>query len=127
MNEGEFVSLLGPSGSGKSTIFHLIGGLFKPDHGTIRLDGKEISGQKGYISYMPQTPSLLPWRTILENVILGVELYEKPDKEKAIHMLERVGLADYTNAYPHELSGGYASACRLCEKYIKSTIVYLSG
>lgn len=106
VNEGEFVSLLGPSGSGKSTIFHLIGGLFKPDHGTIRLDGKEISGQKGYISYMPQTPSLLPWRTILENVILGVELYEKPDKEKAIHMLERVGLADYTNAYPHELSGG---------------------
>ncbi|WP_058308063.1 ABC transporter ATP-binding protein [Gracilibacillus massiliensis] len=106
VKEGEFVSLLGPSGSGKSTIFHLIGGLYKPDHGSIRLNGNEISGQKGSISYMPQTPSLFPWRTILENVVLGVELFEKPDKEKARRMLERAGLADYIDAYPHELSGG---------------------
>ncbi|SHM38457.1 ABC transporter ATP-binding protein [Gracilibacillus kekensis] len=106
VKEGEFVSLLGPSGSGKSTIFHLIGGLYKPDYGSIRLNGNEISGQKGSISYMPQTPSLFPWRTILENVTLGVELFEKPDKEKAKKMLERAGLADYIDAYPHELSGG---------------------
>ncbi len=106
VKEGEFVSLLGPSGSGKSTIFHLIGGLYQPDHGSILLDGNEINGKKGSISYMPQTPSLFPWRTILENVILAVELYEKPDREKARTMLERAGLAEYANAYPHELSGG---------------------
>src|SRR5699024_6810177 len=55
---------------------------------------------------MPQTPSLLPWRTILDNVTLGMELFQKPDKQKALDMLERAGLEDYTKAYPHELSGG---------------------
>ncbi|MGN8644499.1 ABC transporter ATP-binding protein [Gracilibacillus sp. HCP3S3_G5_1] len=106
VNDGEFVSLLGPSGSGKSTIFHLIGGLYQADHGTIRLDNETINGKKGAISYMPQTPSLFPWRTVFENVILGVELFQKPDKQKALEMLERAGLKDYVNSYPHELSGG---------------------
>ncbi|SFL34629.1 ABC-type nitrate/sulfonate/bicarbonate transport system, ATPase component [Gracilibacillus orientalis] len=106
VNDGEFVSLLGPSGSGKSTIFHLIGGLYQADQGMIRLDNETINGKKGSISYMPQTPSLFPWRTVLENVILNVELYQKPDKQKALEMLERAGLKDYANAYPHELSGG---------------------
>ncbi|MGP4042049.1 ABC transporter ATP-binding protein [Gracilibacillus sp. D59] len=106
VNDGEFVSLLGPSGSGKSTIFHLIGGLYQADLGTIRLDNETINGKRGAISYMPQTPSLFPWRTVLENVILGMELYQKPDKEKALAMLEKAGLKDYANAYPHELSGG---------------------
>ena len=64
VKEGEFVSILGPSGSGKSTLFHLIGGIMKPDDGTIELNGKIINGQKGSISYMPQSPSLLPWRTV---------------------------------------------------------------
>ncbi|WP_163581868.1 ABC transporter ATP-binding protein [Gracilibacillus saliphilus] len=106
VNDGEFVSLLGPSGSGKSTIFHLIGGLYQADHGTIRLDNEAINGKKGSISYMPQTPSLFPWRTVLENVVLSVELHQKPDKQKALEMLERAGLREYANAYPHELSGG---------------------
>ncbi|UOQ47016.1 ABC transporter ATP-binding protein [Gracilibacillus caseinilyticus] len=106
VRNGEFVSLLGPSGSGKSTIFHLIGGLYLPDQGSIRLNNQEISGQKGSISYMPQTPSLLPWRTVLENVILGAELHQKPDKHRAEEMLERAGLIEYSEAYPHELSGG---------------------
>ncbi|ENH97230.1 sulfonate/nitrate/taurine ABC transporter ATP-binding protein [Gracilibacillus halophilus YIM-C55.5] len=104
--EGEFVSLLGPSGSGKSTVFHLIGGLLQPNHGTIYLDGENINGQTGSISYMPQSPSLFPWRTIIENVILGAELFGKPDKEKAKQMLQRAGLGDYIDAYPAELSGG---------------------
>lgn len=106
VNEGEFVSLLGPSGSGKSTIFHLIGGLYEPDQGTILLNGENIIGKKGAISYMPQSPSLFPWRTILENVVLVAELFERPDKRKAKKMLERAGLHDYIDAYPHQLSGG---------------------
>src|SRR3954447_8856125 len=80
VQEGEFVSILGPSGSGKSTLFHLIGGILTPDEGTIQLNGGEINGQRGMISYMPQSSSLLPWRTILQNVLLGQELQGKKDK-----------------------------------------------
>jgi ABC-type nitrate/sulfonate/bicarbonate transport system ATPase subunit len=106
VNEGEFVSLLGPSGSGKSTIFNLIGGLLLPDKGSIQMNGQSINGQKGFMSYMPQTPSLLPWRTVLQNVLLGQELTGRTDKEKAMEMIHKAGLGQYAQAYPHELSGG---------------------
>lgn len=106
VKEGEFVSILGPSGSGKSTLFNLIGGLLDPDEGRITLQGKKINGTRGSISFMPQTPSLLPWRTTLQNVLLGQELQGQVDKGTAKEMLERAGLGDYLNSYPHELSGG---------------------
>lgn len=106
VNEGEFLTILGPSGSGKSTIFHLIGGILSPDGGSIQLNGKEINGRKGFISYMPQTPSLLPWRTILDNVLLGQELQGMKEPEKARQMLIRAGLEEYIDSYPQELSGG---------------------
>lgn len=103
---GEFVSILGPSGSGKSTIFNLIGGLLTPDEGMIHLQNKNIIGKRGSISYMPQTPSLLPWRTILQNVLLGQELQGNINREKAVDMIEKAGLKEYIHAFPHELSGG---------------------
>ncbi|WP_042351824.1 ATP-binding cassette domain-containing protein [Bacillus massiliigorillae] len=106
VKEGEFVSILGPSGSGKSTIFHLIGGLYQPNKGEILLKGKNINGCKGHISYMPQQPALLPWRTVLDNVVLGAELSGKVDKEKAKEQIKKVGLEAYEHALPHELSGG---------------------
>ncbi|WP_264736970.1 ABC transporter ATP-binding protein [Cytobacillus firmus] len=106
VNEGEFVSILGPSGSGKSTIFNLIGGMLLPDEGSITLENVKINGKRGSISYMPQTPSLMPWRTILQNVLLGQEIMGKTDSETARKMLQKAGLGDYENAYPHELSGG---------------------
>ncbi|WP_374056298.1 ABC transporter ATP-binding protein [Rossellomorea sp. FM04394] len=106
VEKGEFVSILGPSGSGKSTLFHVIGGLFTPDSGDIQLDGRSINGQRGTISYMPQSPSLLPWRTVIENVMLGQELHGKKDREKALSMIERAGLKGYEDAYPDDLSGG---------------------
>lgn len=106
VKSGEFVSILGPSGSGKSTIFNLIGGLLSPDEGTIRLQNEQINGKRGSISYMPQTPSLLPWRTILQNVLLGQELLGKINREKAIDMIDKAGLKEYIHSYPHELSGG---------------------
>lgn len=104
--DGEFVSILGPSGSGKSTLFHLIGGISRPDSGNIYIDGEKINGKRGAISYMPQAPSLLPWRTILNNVLLSQEIAGKVDKEKALQMIDRAGLKGYENKYPHELSGG---------------------
>lgn len=102
----EFVSIVGPSGSGKSTIFHLIGGMLKPENGTIELAGQDITGNRGSISYMPQTSSLLPWRTVLQNVLLGQELQGKKDEDLAKEMLIKAGLMNYIHAYPSELSGG---------------------
>lgn len=106
VDKGEFVSLIGPSGSGKSTLFGIIGGIIAPDAGDIVMGGRSILNQTGHISYMPQQDSLFPWRTILDNVVLGQELYGKPDKQRAIEMLEFAGLKEVTDAFPHELSGG---------------------
>ncbi|SOC39733.1 ABC transporter ATP-binding protein [Ureibacillus acetophenoni] len=106
VNEGEFVAILGPSGSGKSTLFQLIGGNQIPDQGEIFLNDELINGKKGFISYMPQQPSLFPWRTVLENVVLAAELKGKPNYEEAKQWLAKVGLADFENSYPIELSGG---------------------
>lgn len=106
VKDGEFVSLLGPSGSGKSTLFHLIGGMHTPDAGTFYLDGKKINGKRGMISYTPQSASLFPWRTVLDNVVLGAEIFAKPDKTQAREMLDKAGLAGDEDAYPHQLSGG---------------------
>jgi ABC-type nitrate/sulfonate/bicarbonate transport system ATPase subunit len=107
--KGEFVSIIGPSGCGKSTLFHIIGGLVVPSDGEVWLDGKEVTGQKGLISYMPQTHALFPWRTIEENVILAQEVAGLPKKAaiaQAREWLGRVGLSGYEHAYPHTLSGG---------------------
>lgn len=106
INRDEFISIIGPSGSGKSTIFNLIGGILTPDRGEIILEDHTINGKRGFISYMPQTPSLFPWRTILENVLLGQELQGKKEMEKAREMLEIAGLLEYEKAFPYELSGG---------------------
>ena len=108
--EGEFVSIIGPSGSGKSTVFHLIGGLIRPDDGEIILDGKNITGKQGHISYMPQQHSLFPWRTVLDNTILALEvsgqMSKKQARELAKEWLAKVGLQGYESAYPDVLSGG---------------------
>ncbi|SFG24887.1 ABC-type nitrate/sulfonate/bicarbonate transport system, ATPase component [Halobacillus alkaliphilus] len=106
IQDGEFVSILGPSGSGKSTLFHLIGGLYRPDSGEIYINGERTTGEKGRISYMPQSPSLLPWRTILENVVLSSEIIEQPNKSEALNMIQQAGLEGYEHAYPAQLSGG---------------------
>lgn len=104
--QGEFVTILGPSGSGKSTLFHLIGGLLQPDQGCIFLDGRDITGETGHVSYMPQQHSLFPWRTVLQNVLLGQELAGKPDKDTALQMIKKAGLGGYENELPDALSGG---------------------
>jgi ABC-type nitrate/sulfonate/bicarbonate transport system ATPase subunit len=106
VKEGEFVSIIGPSGSGKSSIFQCIGGVLVPEKGDIFLGDKKITGETGHISYMPQQNSLLPWRTVLENVLLGQELHKKTNIEEAKSWLHKVGLSEYENAYPHQLSGG---------------------
>ena len=104
--QGEFISLIGPSGSGKSTLFGIIGGIISPDSGDVTISEESILNKTGQISYMPQQDSLFPWRTILDNVLLGQELSGEPNKNRAIKMLEKAGLKDVIYAFPHELSGG---------------------
>lgn len=106
VEQGEFVSLLGPSGSGKSTLFAIIGGMLQPDAGEVVMNGKSITNQRGHISYMPQQDSLFPWRTILDNVLLGQELQGEVNPGRAKEMLEFAGLKEVIDSYPHELSGG---------------------
>jgi len=107
--KGEFVSLIGPSGCGKSTVLKLISGLSPPSAGTIRVDGMTPEDARETISFIFQDATLLPWRTVTDNVGLGLELERvltKTRKEKVASLLQLVGLADVANAYPRELSGG---------------------
>jgi ABC-type nitrate/sulfonate/bicarbonate transport system ATPase subunit len=106
---GRFVSIIGPSGCGKSTLFNMIAGLIKPTTGEILLDDKNIVGKSGYVGYMLQKDLLLPWRTILDNVILGLEIKgvsKRDAKQRALPLLKRYGLEGFEDNYPPELSGG---------------------
>lgn len=106
---GEFVSLIGPSGCGKSTVFNILSGLERPDGGSVMLDGKEVTGRTGHVSYMMQRDCLLPWRTVLDNAILGEEIRGIPRRkarEKARELLPVFGLSDFADEYPARLSGG---------------------
>ena len=106
---GEFVSIIGPSGCGKSTLFNVISGLEPADRGEVLLHGVRMAGQTGVVGYMPQRDLLLPWRSILNNVILGVEL-RRGDKEaaksEARDLFPLFGLEGFEDRYPSELSGG---------------------
>lgn len=105
---GEFVTLVGPSGCGKSTLFNMIAGLEEPDHGLIAIDG-EANARVGKCGYMLQQPLLLPWRTVEENVMLGLDVRRMPRKqaqEEAHTLLERFGLSEFAHHYPDTLSGG---------------------
>lgn len=106
---GEFVSVIGASGSGKSTLFRLIAGLFEPDQGEILIDDQLLSNRLGKVGYMPQKDLLLPWRTVMDNVVLPLELSKQNKHLKRTEIrewLSRFGLADYEKAFPRELSGG---------------------
>ena len=106
---GEFVSIVGPSGCGKSTLCNVISGVTRPDRGRILIDGAEVSGRVGLVGYMPQKDLLLPWRTVLDNVVLGLEIMGVPRAEAradALPLFDEFGLAGFESAYPYALSGG---------------------
>lgn len=101
VRDGEFVSLLGPSGCGKSTALRLIAGLLKPDAGEIA-----FPGGKPETGFVFQEPTLMPWRTALDNVRLPLELKGADSQARSLRALERVGLKGFEKSYPRELSGG---------------------
>lgn len=110
VNQGEFVSIIGASGCGKSTVFRLVNKLLQPSSGEILVDGKNIKGLKSYCGYMPQHDLLFPWRTVKENVKLPLEIrggFTKAEMDSmADEALESVGLKEWGNKAPKELSGG---------------------
>jgi ABC-type nitrate/sulfonate/bicarbonate transport system ATPase subunit len=106
---GSFVSIVGPSGCGKSTILRVLAGLLVPDGGTASVAGAEVIGRPGSAAWLPQRDTLLPWRRVLANAVLGAELHGVPraDAERdARGLLARFGLAGTEDLWPAELSGG---------------------
>ncbi|CAH8713946.1 ABC transporter ATP-binding protein [Paenibacillus thiaminolyticus] len=106
---GEFVSLVGPSGCGKTTILSIIAGLLEPTHGSVRVYGNAVAGPSPRVGYMLQSDYLYPWRTILENASLGLELtkrWNRESEELVRDLLNGMGLGGTEASYPHQLSGG---------------------
>ncbi|WP_435335061.1 ABC transporter ATP-binding protein [Haloarchaeobius sp. TZWWS8] len=109
VQDGEFVCIVGPSGCGKTTLFRLIAGLEEPTAGGVFLDGDRVDGPGTDRGMVFQEYGLFPWRTVAENVAFGLEQQGSSDDERearVAEMLELVGLTDFANAYPKELSGG---------------------
>src|ERR1700730_15527886 len=109
IERGEFVSIVGPSGSGKTTLFKVIAGLAAPQSGTVTIGGARVGGPSARVAYMLQKDLLMPWRTTLENVTLGLEIRGVPAREarrRGSELLERYGLAGREGTAPGAVSGG---------------------
>ncbi|MCX7922813.1 MAG: ABC transporter ATP-binding protein [Clostridia bacterium] len=109
VKRGEFISIVGPSGCGKSTLLSLISGLISPSTGKILINGKEIEGTSREVGYMLQKDHLFEWRTILENVLLGLEIRKTltpESREYVTELLKTYGLYEFKDKYPGQLSGG---------------------
>jgi NitT/TauT family transport system ATP-binding protein len=109
LREGEFAAVVGPSGCGKSTLLRIIAGLLPASGGSVRFNGSHVDGPQTNLGVVFQSPVLLEWRTVLENVLVQLELRGLPTnqyRERAMGLLAQVGLADFADRYPRELSGG---------------------
>ena len=123
LREGEIVSLLGASGVGKSTLFNIIAGISMPDSGQVILDGEDITGQSGLVSYMLQKDMLLPYKTVLDNVALPLVIKgmkKKAARERALSYFEQFGLLGYENKYPNAMSGGMRQRAAFLRTYLFS-------
>jgi len=124
---GEFVALLGPSGCGKSTLLRLVAGLEKPGSGTLREDDNRIRGPHPSRVVVFQDPTLFPWRSVWDNVALGLEAQGilKSQRQRVDAALDLVGLTAFRNAYPHQLSGGMAQRVALARALVLKPAVLL--
>jgi NitT/TauT family transport system ATP-binding protein len=128
VQKGEFIAIVGPSGCGKSTFMKLTTGLKMPSKGKITIDGQPVTGPLKISGMAFQAPSLLPWRTTLDNVLLPLEIVEpyrsqfkdrkKEYAERASRLLQSVGLGGYENKFPWELSGGMQQRASICRALI---------
>lgn len=126
--DGEVVSLLGVSGSGKTTLFNVLSGLSLPDNGRVLLDGEDVTGKTGKMSYMLQKDLLLPHYTVLDNVALPLIVRgekKKIAREKALEHFDFFGLEGTEKKYPHQLSGGMRQRAAFLRTYLASDGVVL--
>lgn len=128
LKKGELISLLGVSGAGKTTLFNCISGIIKPEEGNIVLNGEDITGRPGKVSYMLQKDMLLEYKKIIDNVSLPLLLAgtkKKQAREEAQKHFEEFGIAGTENMYPCELSGGMRQRAALLRTYLASSGVAL--
>jgi ABC-type nitrate/sulfonate/bicarbonate transport system ATPase subunit len=128
VESGEFVTIIGPSGSGKSTLFNLIVGLLEPDEGEICIDGEICHDRISRVGYMPQRDLLLPWRSVVDNVILPQEVVGVPRdvaRGRAIELLPLFGLEEFATSYPDTLSGGMRQRAALLRTILSEKEVML--
>jgi NitT/TauT family transport system ATP-binding protein len=128
VNEGEFIAIVGPSGCGKSTFMKLASGLKRPSKGTVIIGGQEVTGPLKITGMAFQAPSLLPWRTAVQNVLLPLEIVEPyrsgfrkkrgEYEARARQLLQSVGLAGYEDKYPWQLSGGMQQRASICRALV---------
>jgi NitT/TauT family transport system ATP-binding protein len=128
IREGEFMAIVGPSGCGKSTLLKMAAGLLPVSSGEIRLDGKLISGPPDNVGIVFQSSVLLAWRSVLDNVMLQIEMRHLPKAgylSKARQLLKLTGLEDFANKYPWQLSGGMQQRASICRALIHDPAVLL--
>ena len=132
VRQNEFVTLIGRSGCGKSTLLRLIAGLLPPTYGGVEVAGEPVTGPRRDVSFMFQRPALLPWRSVISNVMLPVEISggdsersKSQYRDRAHELLDLVGLKGFERRLPHELSGGMKQRVSLCRSLIRSPKVML--
>ena len=126
--EGEFVAIVGPSGCGKSTLLRILGGLLMPTEGQVRLNGKPLASPRRQVGYVFQKVSLMPWRSVLRNVTLPLEVAGMPKakaEQKARDLLTLVGLGEFEGVFPRALSGGMAQRVALARALVGEPDVLL--
>jgi NitT/TauT family transport system ATP-binding protein len=128
VGDGEFVAVLGRSGCGKSTLLRLISGLLPVTAGEVRVSGERVTKPRRDIAMMFQKPALLPWRSVLDNVLLPVQIFggrKATHRDRAEELLAMTGLTGFAKRLPHELSGGMQQRVALCRSLIASPRVML--
>ncbi|AGA70689.1 ABC-type nitrate/sulfonate/bicarbonate transport system, ATPase component [Desulfitobacterium dichloroeliminans LMG P-21439] len=128
VQEGEFVSIVGPSGCGKSTLLSIISGLIPPTEGRVLVDGEVVKGTSPKIGYMLQKDHLFEWRTIMQNIRLGLEIQKSltPEtKAHTEHLLKTYGLSEFRDKYPSQLSGGMRQRAALIRTLVTKPQILL--
>lgn len=134
VSDSEFVSIIGPSGCGKSTLLRLVSGLIPPTAGTVSIDGVPVKGPAGNIGFVFQAPTLLKWRTVFKNVMFPYEVLASQKRaimsrqeyeERAQLLLEMVGIEDFRDAYPKQLSGGMQQRVSICRALLHDPTLLL--
>jgi len=121
VDAGEFVSILGPSGCGKSTVLMMLAGLEKPTSGSIVIDGSPMTSPRRDVGLIFQDATLLPWQSVLDNVLFPVRIMKRDmaaHRERALELLEMVGLKDFRDHRPAQLSGGMRQRAAICRALI---------